>query len=67
MIISGESGGVSGSTISSLKEKLEVKMYGTLMKVVFWQALPDKGFYQRVKQCNGVKKEQAKNYSCCHS
>ena len=34
MIISGESGGVSGSIISSLKERLEVRMYGTLMKVV---------------------------------
>ena len=64
MTTSGESGDVSGSTVSSWKERLPeiVQMYRSedvwsLDKSgVFWQALPDKGFGQRVRQCKGEKK-----------
>ena len=54
MTISGEPGDVSGATVDSWREKLsEIHE-----NCVFWQALPDKGFRQRVKQCNGGKKSK---------
>ena len=64
MTISGESWDVSGSTVSSWKDRLPeiVQMYRSeevwnLDKSGdFWQALPDKGFGQRVRQCKGGKK-----------
>ena len=66
MTISGESGDVSGSTVSSWKERLPeiIEGYGiddiwNLDETgVFWQALPDKGFGQRVRQCKGGKKSK---------
>ena len=66
MTISGESGDVSGVTVASWKERLPdiVAGYGSEdiwnldESGVFWQALPDKGFGQRVRQCKGGKKSK---------
>ena len=66
MTITGESGDVSGSTLSSWKERLPeiVQMYRSEdvwnldESGVFWQALPDKGFGQRVRQCKGGEKSK---------
>ena len=66
MTISGESGDVSGVTVASWKERLPdiVPGYGSEdiwnldESGVFWQALPDKGFGQRVRQCKGGKKSK---------
>ena len=66
MTISGESGDVSGSTVSSWKERLPEIVEGYRIddvrnldeSGVFWQALPDKGFGQRLRQCKGGKKSK---------
>ena len=66
MTISGESGDVSGSTVSSWQKRLPeiVRGYGVEdvwnldESGVFWQALPDKGFGQQVRQCKGGKKSK---------
>ena len=66
MTISGESGDVSGVTVASWKERLPeiVAGYGSEdiwnldESGVLWQALPDKGFGQRVRQCKGGKKSK---------
>ena len=66
MTISSESGDVSGVTVASWKERLPdiVAGYGSEdiwnldESGVFWQALPDKGFGQRVRQCKGGKKSK---------
>ena len=64
MTISGESGEVSGLTVDSWKERLPEIVQGYSSEDVwnlnetgvFWKALPDKGFGQKVKECKGGKK-----------
>ena len=64
MTISGESGEVSGLTVDSWKEHLPEIVQGYNSEDVwnldetgvFWKALPDKGFGQKVKECKGGKK-----------
>ena len=64
MTNSGESGDISGSTVSFWKERLPkiVEIYRSEdvwnldESAVFWQAFPDKGFGQRVRQFKGGKK-----------
>ena len=66
MRVSGESGDVSGLTVSSWKERLPeiVKGYepddiwNMDESGVFWQALPENGFGQKGKQCKGGKKSK---------
>ena len=73
MTISGESSDVSGSTVSSWKERLTeiIEGYGiddvwNLDETgVFWQALADKGFGRRVRQCKGGKKGKQRIYNSC--
>ena len=62
--ISGESGDVEGATVDSWKERLpeivheyeKANIWNMDETGLFWQALPDKGFGQRSKQCKGGKK-----------
>ena len=62
----GESGEVSGETVTSWNERLPeiVGKYSTddIWNMdetgVFWQALPDSGFGQRGKQCHGGKQSK---------
>ena len=62
--ICGESGDVEGATVDSWKERLPEIVHGYEKDNIgnmdetglFWQALPDKGFGQRSKQCKGGKK-----------
>ena len=64
MTISGESGEVSGLTVDAWKERLPEIVQGYSGEDVwnldetrvFWKALPDKGFGQKVKECKGGKK-----------
>ena len=66
MTISGESGDVSGLTVDSWKERLPEIMQGYSSdniwnldeSGVFWKALPDKGFGQKVKECKGGKRSK---------
>ena len=66
MTISGESGDVSGDTVDSWKERVPEIVEGYQVEDVwnldesgvFWKALPDKGFGERVKQCKGGKKSK---------
>ena len=66
MRVSGESGDVSGLTVSSWKERLPeiVKGYepddiwNMDESGVFWRALPENGFGQKGKQCKGGKKSK---------
>ena len=65
MTISGESGDGSGCTVDSWKERLPETITGYKGEDiwnldesgVFWRALPDKGFGQKVKECKGGKKK----------
>lgn len=62
--ISGESGDVSGATVSSWKERLPEILRGYSKKDVynldetgcFWRALPTHGFAEKGKRCPGGKK-----------
>ena len=64
MTVSGESGDVSGATVDSWKERLPHILEGYSAKDIwnldeigcFWRALPDKGFGQRMKECEGGNK-----------
>ena len=64
--ISGESGEVSGATVSSWKERLPEILQGYKKEDIynfdetgyFWRALPERGFAQRGKQCMGGKKSK---------
>lgn len=64
--ISGESGDVSGATVSAWKERLPEILRGYSKKDVynidetgcFWRALPTHGFAERGKQCSGGKKSK---------
>ena len=64
--ISGESGDVEGTTVDSWKERLPEIVRGYDKDNIwnmdetglFRQALPDKGFAQRSKQCKGGKKSK---------
>ena len=66
MAVSGESGGVSGATVDSWKERLPHILEGYSPEDIwnldetgcFWRALPDKGFGQRTKECKGGKKSK---------
>ena len=66
MTVSGESGDVSGLTVDSWKERLPEMVQGYSSEDVwnldesgvFWKALPDKGFGQKVKECKGGKKDK---------
>ena len=60
----GESGDVVGETIDSWKERLPEIVHGYSKEDIwnlhetgiFWQALPDRGFSEKGKQCKGKKK-----------
>lgn len=64
--ISGESGDVSGATVSSWKERLPEILRGYSKKDVynldetacFWRALPATGFGEKGKKCAGGKKSK---------
>ena len=64
--VCGESGDVRGDTVDSWKERLPQILDGyekdAIWNVdetgVFWQALPDRGFGQKGKQCYGGKKSK---------
>ena len=66
MIISGESGEVSGKTVESWKERLPEIVEGYKAEDIwnmdesgcFWKALPDKGLAQKGKSCKGGKKSK---------
>ena len=66
MTISGESVDESGLTVDSWKERLPEIVQGYSNEDiwnldesgVFWKALPDKGFGQKVKECKGGKKSK---------
>ena len=62
--VCGESGDVSGDTITSWKERLPKVLRGYDKENIFnldetgcfWKALPDRGFGEKRKQCKGGKK-----------
>ena len=64
--VCGESGDVRGETIDSWKERLPELVEGYAKDDiwnrdetgVFWQALPDRGFGSKGKQCKGGKKSK---------
>ena len=64
--VSGESGDVSGVTVSAWKERLPEIQSGYNKKNVynldergcFWKALPQQGFAEKGKQCRGDKKSK---------
>ena len=64
--VSGESGDVSGATISSWKERLPVLLQGYKAEDIFnldetgcfWRALPESGFGERGKKHSGGKKSK---------
>ena len=64
--VSGESADVWGETVDSWKERLPEIVEGYTKEDVwnmdetgvFWQALPDRGFGQKGKQCYGGKKSK---------
>ena len=70
--ICGDSGDVSGVMVSSWKERLPKIVRGYDKKNIynldetgcFWRALPERGFVEKGKRCNGGKKKQAKAYNC---
>ena len=63
-VISGESGDVDGATIDSWKERLPELLQGYKKEDImnldetgcFWQALPNRGFNRKGKDCAGGKK-----------
>ena len=64
--VCGESGDVQGCTVDSWKERLSEIVAGYKKEdvwnmdesVVFWRALPDKGFGEKGKGCKGGKKSK---------
>ena len=64
--ICGESGDVSGVMVSSWKERLPEIVRGYEKKNIynldetgcFWRALPERGFVEKGKRCNGGKKSK---------
>ena len=66
VVVSGESGDVSGTTISSWKERLPEIIAGYTPRDVwnidetgcFWRALPEKGFGKKGQECKGGKKSR---------
>ncbi len=64
VVVSGESGDVSGETVDSWKERLPELVQGYKSEDIwnidetgcFWMALPDRGFAQKGAKCNGGKK-----------
>ena len=64
--VSGESGDVSGVTVSAWKERLPEILRGYDKKNLynldetgcFWKALPQQGFAEKGKQCRGGKKSK---------
>ena len=64
--VCGESGDVRGETIDSWKERLPEILHGYAKEDVwnmdetgvFWQALPDRGFGSKGRQCKGGKKSK---------
>ena len=66
--VCGESGDVSGDTVTSWKERLPEILRGYDKRDVFnldetgcfWRALPDRGFGQKGKQCKGGKKSKCR-------
>ena len=61
--ICGESGDVSGETVTSWKERLPEILRGYEEKNIyetgcFWRVLPDHGLAQKAKQCKGSKKSK---------
>lgn len=70
--VCGESGDVSGDTISSWKEKLPELLEGYNKKDIynldetgcFWRTLPNRGFGQKGKECKGGKKSKHRITIC---
>ena len=66
VVVSGESGDVSGTTISSWKERLPEVIAGYTPRDVwnidkigcFWRTLPEKGFGKKGQECKGGKKSK---------
>ena len=66
--ICGESGDVSGETVTSWKERRPEIVQGYEKQDIFnldetgcfWRALPDRGFGQKGKQCKGGKKSKCR-------
>ena len=66
VVVSGESGDVSGDTISSWKERLPEIIAGYAPRDIwnidetgcFWRALPEKGFGRKGQECKGGKKSK---------
>ena len=64
--VSGESGDVSGVTVSAWKERLpeilreydKKNLYNLDETGCFWKALPQQGFAEKGKQCRGGKKSK---------
>ena len=67
MTICGESGDVSGDTVTSWKERLPEILSGYSKPDIwnldetgcFWKALPTKGFGQKAQQCKGGKQSNS--------
>lgn len=72
--INGESGEVSGQTVSSWKERLPEILNGYDIENIynldetgcFWKALPDTGFGEKGKKCKGGKKSKQRFYDSLH-
>ena len=66
VVICGESGDVIGSMVDSWKERLPELVKGFQLEDIwnldesgcFYQALPDRGFSQKIKECKGGKKSK---------
>ena len=73
VVVSGESGDVSGTTISSWKERLPEIIAGYTPRDVwnidetgcFWCALPEKGFGRRVRSARVEKSQSTGNHRIC--
>ena len=67
-----ESGNVQGKTVNSWKERLPELLQGYKKEDIlnldktgcFWQALPNRGFSQKGKECKGGKKSKQRLTVC---
>ena len=67
-----ESGDVQGKTVDSWKERLPELLQGYKKEDIlnldktgcFWQALPNRGFSQKGKECKGGKKSKQRLTVC---